>query len=51
MASRAKPLTYRLDDVVDFFEARPELLLVNAAVRKRALPREISTELVWSRLA
>ncbi len=45
-----KALTYRLDDIVEFFEARPELLLVNADVRKRALPLAIPTEFAWSRL-
>lgn len=50
MRERGKALTYRLDDVVTFFAERPEVLELNAQVRQRQTPPQVSTELRWERL-
>ena len=50
MRARGKALTYRLDDIVEFFEANPHLLEINAQVRQRATPITVHTDLNWKRL-
>ncbi len=50
MRARGKALTYRLDDIVEFFEANPHVLEINAQVRQRATPITVHTDLDWKRL-
>ena len=49
MADIGKPTTYRLDDIVDYFEANPEQLGINAEVRQRAAPITVETTMHWTR--
>jgi N,N'-diacetyllegionaminate synthase len=51
MQAQDKALTYRLDDVVAYFSAHPEVLARNAQVRQRQTPPDVCTELAWERLA
>lgn len=48
MANNGKHFNYTLDDIVDYFEARPEQLDINASVRGRGTPIEIDTTMNWS---
>lgn len=50
MRDQGKAVTYRMSDVVAYFTEHPEVLAVNADVRQRQTPPEVSTELVWTRL-
>lgn len=50
MRDQGKAVSYRMDDVVTYFTAHSEVLAVNASVRQRQTPPEVSTELVWARL-
>jgi spore coat polysaccharide biosynthesis protein SpsF (cytidylyltransferase family) len=50
MQAAGKALDYRMDDIVGFFDAHPEVLALNAAVRQRATPIEVSVELDWARM-
>ena len=50
MHDSGKALTYRLDDVIAFFESHPEILEINAAARKPASSIEVMTDLCWERL-
>jgi len=45
-----KAVTYRLDDIVDFFTKHPEILELNTQVRQRSAPPEVCTDLKWRRL-
>ena len=49
MADIGKATTYRLDDIVDYFEANPERLAINAEVRQRAAPITVETAMHWTR--
>lgn len=51
MAAAGKPLDYRLDDIVDFMEANPEVPEINAGVRQRQTPPEVDTRIDWKRFA
>lgn len=50
MAARGKALDYRLDDIVAYFEAHPEVLSENARVRQRQTLPEICTDVDWRRV-
>jgi len=50
MKNRGKYLTYRLDDIVDYFSKNPEILLINTSIRQRITPPEVNTSLDWKRL-
>ena len=47
MRDIGKPLEYTLDDITAFFDAHPEVLELNADVRKRQTPVEVDTRLAW----
>ncbi|RJX35542.1 MAG: hypothetical protein C4531_01595 [Desulfurivibrio sp.] len=49
MRAEGKALNYCLDDIVDFFSARPEVLEKNAMVRQRQAPIEVTTAINWSK--
>lgn len=51
MRAQGKALTYRLDDIVDFFAEHPEVLTLNSQVWQRQAPPKVCTDLDWSRLA
>ena len=48
MAARGKALDYRLDDIVAYFNANPQVLVANSMVRQRATPITVDTSLRWS---
>lgn len=50
MRDQGKALSYRMDDIVAFFQANPQVLAVNAGVRQRQAPPEVDTTLEWRRL-
>ena len=50
MKAQGKGLTYRLDDIVDYFTGHPEVLAINAEVRQRQTPLEVCTDLDWRSL-
>lgn len=50
MAAQGREFTYRLDDIVRFFERHPELAHYNQHVRQRTLPAAFDTTLDWVRL-
>lgn len=50
MCAKGKALDYRLDDIVDFFEAHPEVLAINSMVRQRQAPPQVDTSIEWRRL-
>jgi spore coat polysaccharide biosynthesis protein SpsF len=50
MRAKGKALDYRLDDIVDFFEAHPEVLAINSMVRQREAPLQVDTGIEWCRL-
>jgi len=43
-------LDYGLDDIVQFFDAHPDVLEINAGVRQRQAPISVDTSLNWERL-
>lgn len=47
MHAIGKPVSYRLDDIVSFFESHPDALKINAAVRQRSAPIQVTTALRW----
>ncbi|MBN2232665.1 MAG: N-acetylneuraminate synthase family protein [Deltaproteobacteria bacterium] len=49
MAGLGRPLTYRMDDIVDYFVNHPEVSALNAAVRQRSQPPQVCTDLDWRR--
>lgn len=49
MRDQGKALDYRLDDIVAFFEAHPEVLKINADMRKRSTAVEVESGLDWAR--
>jgi len=51
MRAGGKALEYDMDDIVEFFEAHPEILEINAGVRQRQKPICVETRLDWDRLA
>jgi N,N'-diacetyllegionaminate synthase len=51
MRDSGKALTYRLDDVVAWFKAHPEVLAINSMVRQRSTPPQVNTEMNWRSLA
>jgi spore coat polysaccharide biosynthesis protein SpsF len=51
MRDRGKALDYCLDDIVEFFDANPDILAINAGVGQRQTPPEVDTRLDWKRLA
>lgn len=50
MREKGKALSYRLNDIVEFFSTHPEVLELNAGVRQRQPPPQITTRLVWRRM-
>lgn len=50
MRAKGKALNYRLDDIVDFFKAHPDVLIINSMVRQRQAPPQVNTTLEWRRL-
>ena len=50
MRAGGKALEYDMDDIVEFFEAHPEILEINAGVRQRQKPICVETRLDWDRL-
>lgn len=50
MKEQGKQLSYRLDDLVEYFSAHSEVLSLNAMVRQRQAPIQVSTEINWRRL-
>lgn len=50
MRQQGKALSYRLDDIVGYCSAHPEVLSVNAKVRQRTTPPEVDVGLDWRRL-
>lgn len=50
MRAKGKALDYRLDDIVDFFDAHPDVLLINGMVRQRQAPPKVDTGIEWRRL-
>lgn len=51
MAGIGKDTSYRLDDIVDYFEKYPERLKINASVRQRSKPIAVKTAMRWNRHA
>ncbi len=51
MKAQGKALSYRLDDIVAYFEANPKTLDRNASVRQRQTPPSVCSDLDWKRLA
>jgi len=49
MKQQGKGLTYRMDDLVNFFQDHEELLQKNAHITQRAVPPEVCVELNWRR--
>ncbi len=49
MAKIGKGVTYRLDDIVDYFAQYPERLEGNASVRQKAKPITVETAMRWNR--
>tara|TARA_R110000787_G_scaffold174448_8_gene287054 strand:+ start:443 stop:2227 length:1785 start_codon:yes stop_codon:yes gene_type:complete len=47
MAAAGKALTYRMDDIVAFFEAHPDVLGINSASSKRGATIDIDTGIDW----
>ena len=50
MRANGKAMEYDMDDIVEFFEAHPEILDINAGVRQRQRPISVETRLDWGRL-
>lgn len=50
MRAKGKALDYRLDDIVDFFDAHPDVLAINGMVRQRQAPPQVDTGIEWRRL-
>lgn len=50
MRAKGKALTYRLDDIIAYFEAEPEAALINIENGKRSLSITVDTAIDWSRL-
>lgn len=50
MKDGGKTLTYRLDDIVEFFDRHPELLEINRQKSKRSQGAEVDTGLDWTSL-
>ncbi len=48
MRDKGKGIDYRMDDIVEFFENRADVLAMNATVRQRATPIEVNVLLDWS---
>lgn len=48
MKEQGKALTYRLDDIVAFFEDNPDILKLNSAKNKRSRTAEVDTRIRWS---
>ena len=51
MRAQGKPLTYRLDDIVEFYAGHPEILAINAEVRQRTDPPDVDATIDWKKLA
>ncbi len=51
MRSQGKALTYRLEDIVAYFESHPAVLDRNATVRQRQTPPNVCSDLDWKRMA
>lgn len=51
MREQEKQLTYRLDDIVDFYANHPEILAINAMVRQRTDPPNVDATIDWEKLA
>ncbi len=51
MKKQGKGLTYRMDDLVSFFQNHEELLQKNAHIMQRSVPAEVCVELDWRRWA
>ena len=50
MRDKDRALTYRLDDIVEFFESNLEVLSINSRVRQRQAPPDVDTVMDWRRL-
>jgi spore coat polysaccharide biosynthesis protein SpsF (cytidylyltransferase family) len=50
MRRRGKLLSYRLDDIVEFFHSHQKLLSINEKVRQPQTPPSICTDLDWKKL-
>lgn len=50
MLAKGKPLNYRLDDIVEFFSANPDVLECNNMVRQRSMPVDVTASLEWGRV-
>jgi len=50
MHQKGKSLNYNLDDIVEFFETHPEILEANSVGFQQRVPRNINTDIDWSRL-
>jgi N,N'-diacetyllegionaminate synthase len=50
MQKKGRALTYRLDDIVDYFEAEPDAMTINARKEKRTLSVNVDTMIDWSRI-
>ena len=50
MSKKGKPLDYRLEDIIDFFELNPDVLAINSNVRQRQFMPQIDTTIEWNRL-
>jgi N,N'-diacetyllegionaminate synthase len=49
MAEKGKALTYRLDDIVAYLDANPDVLSLNITERKRGAVADVDTTIDWSR--
>ncbi len=47
MRDQGKALSYRMNDVIAYFEHHPEVLEINARVRQRQAPPQVDTGLDW----
>lgn len=50
MEREGKLLTYRLDDIVDYFLKHPDILKLNASVNQRQTPPAVCTDLDWRQI-
>jgi N,N'-diacetyllegionaminate synthase len=50
MSKIGKPLDYRLEDIIEFFELNPDVLAINSNIRQRQFIPQINTTIEWNRL-
>ncbi|MCO4783741.1 MAG: N-acetylneuraminate synthase family protein [Candidatus Cloacimonetes bacterium] len=47
LSSIDKKYTYNMDDIVDYFEANPDVLKINTSIKQKAAPISVNTEINW----